>query len=371
MRRTVLSRRSTRPTSSRAHITAVAHDSLCKMGKMSEQAPDRLLLPGVPDEATPALIQSEASLMRLPVVTVFGGTGFLGRRVVRRLRDHAFAVRVASRRPERSRAIFKTQDSHIQPILVDVRDETSVAAALADAYGAVNAVSLYVERGGATFHSVHVEAAARVATQARLAGVERLAHVSGVGSDPASPSLYIRKRGEGEVAVRTAFPEAILVRPAVMFGPDDAFLSVILRLIRRLPLYPMFGRGETRLQPASVEDVAEAIARALQRAELQTVTLELGGPHIYRYRELLEVVAGEAGRRPPLLPTPFATWLALARICERLPNPPVTVNQVELMQIDNVASPHVPGFAELGIAPQPLEGLLQRMVRGGDRLPDR
>lgn len=302
--------------------------------------------------------------MSIPIVTVFGGTGFLGRRVVRRLRDHVFAVRVASRHPDRAQALFGLGDPHLEAVEADIGDGRSSAAALAGAYAAVNAVSLYVERGEATFHAVHVEAAQRLAAEARQAGVARFAHVSGVGSDAASPSLYIRKRGEGEIAVRAAFSDAVLIRPAVMFGPDDAFLSVILRLVRRLPVYPLFGRGETRLQPAYVDDVAEAIARALQRTELQAITFECGGPHVYRYKELLRLIANEAGARPLLAPVPFAAWRAFARICERLPNPPVTTNQVELMEVDNTASPHAPGFAELGVSPQPLEGVLQRMVRG-------
>lgn len=300
--------------------------------------------------------------MSLPLVTVFGGTGFLGRRVVRHLRGHAFAVRVASRRPERGRDLFGPDDPAIESVPADIHDGASVASALAGAYGAVNAVSLYVERGGETFQAVHVDGARRVADQARRAEVQRLAHVSGVGSDPGSASLYIRKRGEGELAVRDAFPGAILIRPTVMFAPDDAFLSAILRLLRRFPALPMFGRGETRLQPAYVEDVAEAVARALQRTELSAVTLECGGPSVYRYEALLRIVAAEAGRRPLLVPTPFALWRALAQACERLPKPPITTNQVELMQLDNVASPQLPGFAELGIAPQPLEGVLQRMI---------
>jgi uncharacterized protein YbjT (DUF2867 family) len=198
--------------------------------------------------------------MSVRVVTVFGGTGFLGRRVVRHLREHEFSVRIASRHPDRSRKLFGSDDPCLQSVEADIRDERRVADVLVGAYAAVNAVSLYVERGQETFHSVHVEAAERVAVQAHRVGVERLAHVSGLGADAASPSLYIRKRGEGELAVKAAFTEAILIRPAVMFGPDDTFLTTILELLRRLPIYPMFGRGRTRLQPAYVEDVAAAIA---------------------------------------------------------------------------------------------------------------
>jgi uncharacterized protein YbjT (DUF2867 family) len=182
------------------------------------------------------------------IVAVFGGTGFLGRRVVHQLRSRGFSVRVASRQRERGLRPLDGNE-HLQSIQADIHDERSIADCLAGAYAAVNAVSLYVEHGSETFHSVHVEAAERVATEARRAGVARLVQVSGIGADPASPSLYIRKRGEGERAVQAAFAETILIRPAVMFGPDDGFLTTILDLLRRLPIYPMFGRGRTRLQP--------------------------------------------------------------------------------------------------------------------------
>jgi uncharacterized protein YbjT (DUF2867 family) len=301
--------------------------------------------------------------MSARVVTVFGGTGFLGRRIVRHLRDRDFAIRVASRHPDRGRELFGPDDPALVSIEVHVDDEKSVADALAGAYGAVNAVSLYVERERQTFHSVHVEAAGRIAAQARRAGVDRLIHVSGIGSDPQSKSLYIRKRGEGELAVRAAFSDAALVRPAVMFAADDAFLTTILTLLRRLPAYPMFGRGLTRLQPAHVDDVAEAIALTLQRAERDPVTLECGGPRVYSYREFLRTIAHEAGLEPRLTPVPFAAWHALAWVAEMLPTPPVTRNQVELMQVDTIASPDLPGFEELGISPRSIEETLQQILR--------
>lgn len=296
------------------------------------------------------------------VVTVFGGTGFLGRRVVRHLRKLEFSVRIASRHPYRGPRLFALDDLQLHSVAANIHDERSVADALAGAYGVVNAVSLYVEHGQETFHAVHVESAERVAAQARRAGVERLAHVSGIGANAASPSLYIRTRGEGELAVRAAFADATLIRPAVMFGPDDAFLNPILRLLGRLPIYPMFGRGLTRLQPAYVEDVAEAIARALQGTETHPITFECGGPRVYSYQELLRAVAHEAGLKPILIPVPFAAWHALARFAEMLPSPPVTRNQVELMQIDTVSSPEMPGFGELGISPHSVEEMLQEIL---------
>jgi uncharacterized protein YbjT (DUF2867 family) len=303
--------------------------------------------------------------MSVRVVTVFGGTGFLGRRVVEHLCNHGFFVRIVSRHPDRSRELFGPDGSQFQSLEGDIRDAQAVADALAGAYSAVNAVSLYVEREGETFHSVHVEVARRLAARAQRDGLERLVQVSGIGADAASPSLYIRKRGEGELSVRAAFPDAVIVRPAVMFGPDDAFLTTILAHFRKLSVFPMFGRGRTRLQPAYVGDVAEAIARALERPEQRAVTFECGGPRIYSYEDLLRAVAREAGLEARLIPVPFAVWHALAWMAEALPNAPVTRNQVELMQVDNVASPGMPGFAELGISPQPVETTLREMLSKG------
>jgi uncharacterized protein YbjT (DUF2867 family) len=297
------------------------------------------------------------------LVVVFGGTGFLGRRAVRHLRRHEFSVRAASRHPDRGRELFGSGDSQIESIEVNIQSDPSIARAVAGAYGAVNAVSLYVERGRETFHSVHVEAAHRIAAQAQQAGVERLVHISGIGSDATSSSLYIRKRGEGESAVRAAFAGAVVVRPAVMFGPDDTFITTIITLLRRFPVYPMFGQGQTRLQPAYVEDVGEAIARVLQGPETGA-TFECGGPRVYSYKELVRTLAREAGVKPILLPVPFTAWHALSRILAVLPSPPITRDQVALMQVDNMQSPEMPGFEQLGISPRAVEEIIQTMLRG-------
>jgi uncharacterized protein YbjT (DUF2867 family) len=298
-----------------------------------------------------------------PVVTVFGGTGFLGRRIVRHLALHGFCVRVASRHPDRGHALLPPEDLQLRSIKADVHDERSVADALVGAYGAVNAVGLYVEQGRETFHSVHVESAQRVAAQVQRAGVKRLIHVSGIGADPRSQSLYIRKRGEGELAVREAFADVILIRPAVMFGPDDAFLTTILNLLYRLPIYPMFGNGQMRLQPVYVEDVGQAIAKMLQRAQTRPLMFECGGPRVYLYKEFLRTVASAAGIKPILIPVSFAAWHALAWMAETFPSPPITRNQVELMQIDSTSSPDLPGLGELGISPHSIEEILQDILR--------
>lgn len=284
-------------------------------------------------------------------VTVFGGTGFLGRRVVDALLRHGFAVRVASRHPRRD------PPPAAESVKADVNDDRSVESALAGVFAAVNAVGLYVEQGDQTFESVHVEAAARVAAQARTAGLERLVHVSGIGADAGSSSSYIRSRGRGEGAVREAFPASTVMRPGAMFGPDDSFLNAVKGVLRRSRLFPMFGNGRTLLQPACVEDVAEAIARTLADPRPEPV-YELGGPRILTYEELVGEVGRHLGVRPIAIPVPFPIWHALAFAAERLPSAPLTRNQVELMECNNVASPGHPGFSDLGIEPRDIDTVL-------------
>jgi uncharacterized protein YbjT (DUF2867 family) len=291
-------------------------------------------------------------------VTVFGGTGFLGRRIVRHLLDYGYAVRVATRHPERARPLLKNERRPVEAIRADVNDDASVAAAVAGAFAVVNAVSLYVEHGSETFHSVHVAAAARVARRAQAQKVERLAHVSGLGADAASASRYIRSRGQGEAAVRAAFANATIIRPAVMFGPDDAFLTPLVDLLRRFPVFPMFGRGGTRVQPADVDDVTQGIASVLAAAERQP-TYEFAGPRVYTFENLLRTICAHLGVERMLVPVPFGLWRPLAFAAQMLPHPPLTLNQVELMEVDNVAASDRPGFAALGIEPRSIESALQ------------
>jgi len=292
-------------------------------------------------------------------IAVFGGTGFLGRRIVRNLLDHGFSVRVAARHPERGASLFGTEPA-LERVRADVGDDASVAAAVVGAWAVVNAVSLYAERGALTFPVVHVVAAERVAARARGAGVARLVHISGIGADPNSASTYIRSRGQGEEAVRAAFPDAVIARPSVMFAEDDAFLTGLASLLRRSPVFPLFGRGDTRLQPAHVDDVAEAVARILE-TEAPAPLYEFGGPRVYTYRALLEAIARRIGARTRLLPVPFALWRLAGSVAEWLPRPPLTRNQVALMQRDNVAAPELPGFDALGIAPKGIEAVLGRL----------
>ncbi len=270
----------------------------------------------------------------ISTVTVFGGTGFLGRRVVRHLR------RVRRHGAASPHGILGRADGdNVKQIGADAHDEGSVEAAVACADGVVNAISLYVEHGSETFHSVHVEAAARIASVARRVGAKRLVHVSGISADAASPSPYIRSRGEGEEAVQAAFPGAVIIRPAVLFARDDGLLTAILRLLRILPAYPIFGDGRTRLQPAYAGDVATAITQIVRQTKKPYPVYELAGPQsLFISKSWCGALPITAGLRPALIRMPFAFWGALAGLAEFLPHPPLTRNQVELMQIDTTAS---------------------------------
>ncbi len=191
-------------------------------------------------------------------VTVFGGTGFLGRAIVARLLEGNATVRIAARHPERIR--IATPAEGLQLLRTDVRDVVSVARAVAGAQSAVNAVGLYLESRRETFDAVHVKGAGNVAEQAANAGVKTLVHVSGIGADAASPSKYVRARAEGERAALRGFGGTVIVRPSVLFGPGDAFLNTIDSITRAAPVFPLFGNGNTRLQPVYVGDAADGIA---------------------------------------------------------------------------------------------------------------
>jgi uncharacterized protein YbjT (DUF2867 family) len=290
---------------------------------------------------------------------VFGGSGFLGREIVRRLGADGADVRVAVRHPER--AVFLTETGTggtITATYADVWDEASVGPALAGADAVVNTVGHYVERGRATFEAIHGQGALHVARAAAAAGVSRLVHISGIGADPKSESPYVRARAVGERLVREAFPQATILRPSVMFGPEDAFFNQLAGLARMMPVLPLFGAGGVRLQPVYVGDVAQAVAKALTIEAARGKTYELGGPRTYSYRALLELLLRQLGHRRLLLPVPYGAWQALAAVMAPLPKRPISRDQVVLMKRDNVVGPNVPGFAALGITPRSVEEIL-------------
>jgi len=292
-------------------------------------------------------------------ITVFGGTGFLGRRIVRRLAADGAAVRVAVRRPERARPLQAGEaDERIETVFADVWDETTVAPAIAGATAVVNTVGHYVERGRATFEAIHGRGAAHVARAAAEAGASRLVHVSGLGADPASPSPYVQARGIGERLVADAFPEATILRPSIIFGPEDAFFNRLAGLARVMPVIPLFGTGEVRLQPVYVGDVADAVAAALAMPEAAGRAYELGGPRAYTYRALVALVLQQTGRRRFVLPVPYAVWELLAAVTAPLPGRPISGDQVRLMRTDNVVSAGASTLTDLGITPTPVEDVL-------------
>ena len=304
----------------------------------------------------------------MATVVVFGGGGFLGRRLVDRLTAEGMTVRVAVRHPDPVRIELRSLGfERVTVVPADVREQASVAAAIEEADAVVNAVSAYIEKGGVTFEAVHVRGAENVAREAAAAGVARLVLVSGIGADSHSSSPYIRARGRGEQMVRQAFPGATIVRPGAMFGPGDALFGTVAELVRLLPVLPLIGGGHTRLQPIFVEDVAEAITSILSDPWTVGRTYELAGPKVYTLHELVNMTLQLMGKRRLLVPIPFAVAEVQARLFELLPRPPLTTAQVDLLKTDNVASGDLPGIQDLEIKPKTVEEVIPTFI--GARAP--
>jgi len=306
------------------------------------------------------------------VVTVFGGAGFLGRYVVRALARGGARVRVACRRPDEALRCKPMGDvGQIVPVAANIRDDASVAAAVAGADVVINLVGILYESGRQTFEAVHHEGAARIARAAKAAGAKRLIQVSAIGADAQSRSEYARTKAAGESAALAAFPGATIVRPSILFGPEDDFFNRFAAMARLALALPLIGGGHTRFQPVYVCDVAAAIVAALEDPASAGKTYELGGPNSYSFRALMEVMLAEIGRRRLLVPVPFWAAGALAFFLEFLPIPPLTRDQVRSLGYDSVVSPGAAGFAQLGIAPTALEVILPtylaRYRRGGGR----
>jgi NADH dehydrogenase len=281
-------------------------------------------------------------------ITVFGGTGFLGRRIVERLASGGMHVRIAVRHPE------DAERETVEAVRADLREPATIAPALEGASGAVNAVSAYVEKGGVTYPAVHEDGARNLAAACAQLKLAALVHLSGIGADPRSASRYIRARGRGELLVREAFPDATILRPSVMFGPDDAFVNTLADIARRAPVFAVMGEA-TRLQPVHVEDVAQAAVRALAEPSARGRIFELGGPDVLTLREIVHRVMARLGVHRPTLPVPLPLARLGARLLGLLPNPPVTLAQVELLEHDNVANATLPGLTDLGIEPRRID----------------
>ncbi len=305
-------------------------------------------------------------------VTVFGGSGFLGREIVKRLAAERRPIRIAVRHPERATFLKGLgQDGQIECLQADVWDEPTVTRAVEHSAAVINTVGHYVEKSKATFDQIHGQGALHVARQAREAGVERLIHISGLGADPTSDSPYVRARGIGEALVKEAFGGVTILRPSVIFGPEDSFLNTLAGLARRSPILPLFGRGLTRLQPVFVGDVAAACAAALVSPSAIGQTYELGGPGIYTYKAVLQLVLRHLGKTRALVPVPFLVWDTLAALLAVLPNPPLTRDQVTLMKRDNVVAATGSTLKDLGIEPASVEEVLPSCRTNGQSGGDR
>lgn len=272
------------------------------------------------------------------LITVFGGSGFLGRHVVRALAKRRYRIRVAVRRPELA--------GHLQPlgtvgqinaVQANLRYPASVEAAVRDASVAINLVGILFERGRQSFETVQHFGAEQVALAAHAHGA-RVIHVSAIGADANSSSLYAQSKARGEQAVRAASPGAVIIRPSVVFGPEDDFFNRFGSLARFLPALPLIGGGHTRLQPVFAGDVAEAIAGLVESETGAGKTYEFGGPEVRTMREIMEYILAVTERSRLLMPLPFGLARMQASLLQFLPNPPLTPDQVELLRSDNVVS---------------------------------
>ncbi len=275
------------------------------------------------------------------LVTVFGASGFIGRHVVGALARDGWRIRAAERRPDLAGHLQPLGGvGQIMPVQANLRYPDSVRRAVEDADAVINLVGILAESGKQTFKAVHVEGARAVAEAAREAGAQALVHLSAIGADPKSKSNYARTKAEGEAAVFGAFPSAVIMRPSVVFGPEDQFFNRFAALARFSPFLPLIGGGRTRFQPVYVGDVAAAVAAALAGRAEPGLTYELGGPEILTLKEILRLVLDYTGRKRILLYMPF--WLAKLQALLTWPLPtgfrPITVDQVRLLQRDNVVS---------------------------------
>jgi NADH dehydrogenase len=308
------------------------------------------------------------------LVTVFGGSGFVGSQVVRALAKSGARVRVAVRNPGRGYRLRMLGDvGQIEVAQANIRDAASVARALEGAEACVNAVGVLFESGRQRFDDLHAAGAGLLAGEAVKAGAGRFVQISAIGADANSKAAYARSKAAGEAAVRAAAPFTTILRPSVVFGADDQFFNRFAAMAGLSPALPVIGGGGTRFQPVFVGDVAEAVARALDDPTAAGRTYELGGPGVYTFKALMEIMLAEIGKSRFLAPVPFPIAGLLGRAGDLaakagLP-PPITVDQVQMLKVDNVVAPGALGLADLGVTPHALETVigsyLYRYRRGG------
>jgi len=301
---------------------------------------------------------------------ILGGAGFIGRYVVKRLAERGYVLTVGGRTATSAKFLkLKGDVGQVELVNIAIGDETLLPVFVANNDCVVNLVGILHESGGQRFEMAHHVGPARLARLAREAGVERFIHISAIGADPRSTSAYARTKAAGEGAVRDAFPTATILRLSVVFGPEDQFFNRLGALAMVSPVLPLIGGGETRFQPVYVGDVADAVVRCIEDSTTAGRTYELGGPGVFTFRALVELLLTEIRRKRLLLDIPFGLATLQARLLSLLPNPPLTPDQVELLKRDNVVSSGALTLATLGIAPTPVEAVLptylDRFRRGG------
>ncbi|MGI9127511.1 MAG: complex I NDUFA9 subunit family protein [Roseomonas sp.] len=306
------------------------------------------------------------------LVTVFGGGGFIGRHIVQRLAAAGHSIRIAGRDTERAARLCTMGGvGQITPVAASITDEASSARAVAGADIVINLVGILFESRAGDFQRIQAEGAGRVARLAAAAGAKQFLHLSAIGADAGSPSLYAQTKAAGEAAVLTAFPSAIILRPSVVFGPDDQFFNRFAGLAATLPFMPVVA-GETRFQPVYVGDVADAAMAALADPSAAGKVYELGGPRVMSMRQVLRYILDVTGRRRPMIALPEGFVRLQARLGELLPTPPLTRDQLILLGKDNLVSPNALGFQVLGIEPKAVEAIvpayLARFRVGGERI---
>ncbi len=296
--------------------------------------------------------------MKNQLVTVFGGSGFLGRHTVRALARAGWRIKVATRHPNMSFFLRPLGSvGQIDFVKADVADPEQVAAAVAGADAVINLTGILFQKGQ-TFGEVQAEGADNIARAAAAAGVSRLVHVSAIGADAESESSYAVTKAQGEAAMREAFPAAVILRPSIIFGPDDSFFNRFADLARYLPVLPLIGGGKTLFQPVFVGDVAAAIVKTLSDDAAQGRTYELGGPTVYSFKQLMQIILEETGRKRFLAPVPFFIASIQAFFLQLMPNPMLTMDQVKLLKHDNVVAPTAAGLGDLGIVPTSVEAVV-------------
>ena len=301
---------------------------------------------------------------------MLGGSGFIGRYVVKRLAARGEVITVGCRNAEQAKFLKPMGDvGQIVPLNVGIGDETLLPAFLAGNDALVNCVGILRESGAQTFELVHHTGPARLARFAREAGVDRFVHISAIGADPRSSSAYARTKAAGEQAVRDAFPTVTILRPSVVFGPEDQFFNRFAAMAMISPVLPLVGGGETRFQPVYVGDVADAVVRCLVDQATAGRVYELGGPKVYTFREILDLLLSEIRRKRLFVDLPFGLAALQARLMSILPNPPLTPDQVELLKSNNIVSSGALNLASLGLQPTAAEVIvpiyLDRFRRGG------